>query len=312
MLAPLQPGGSAKRASRPRTGRFNTHGRGAKLAASLPRSPSWSLDRTSGIHVRPRRVTIKARVVKLAGKTAAAAAHLRYIERDGVARDGGSGRCYSTFTDAADGKEFLERSSSDRHQFRIIVAPEDGAAFESLRSVTRNLMAKVEEDLGTTLDWVAVDHFNTDHPHTHVLVRGITEDGKILNIAGDYIAHGIRHRASEIMTRMLGPQSELDVAREPDRQIDDERHALGRQLSRDLGMHYHEASDGEPVEGYYRRTVAAGSTRYALLENGHQFALVPWREDLERHVGHYVSGIVHGGEISWSLGRQRSGPEIGL
>ena len=39
-------------------------------------------------------------------------------------------------------------------------------------------------------------------------VRGVTDDGKILNIAGDYIAHGIRHRASEIVTLELGPQTE--------------------------------------------------------------------------------------------------------
>jgi type IV secretory pathway VirD2 relaxase len=48
---------------------------------------------------------------------------------------------------------------------------------------------------------------------THVIVRGVTDDRKILNIAGDYIAHGIRHRASELVTRELGPQTELDVAR---------------------------------------------------------------------------------------------------
>jgi type IV secretory pathway VirD2 relaxase len=69
----------------------------------------------------------------------------------------------------------------------------------------------MEQDLGTRLDWVAVDHHNTGHPHSHVVVRGVTEDGKILNIAGDYIAHGIRARASEIVTLELGPQTEWEV-----------------------------------------------------------------------------------------------------
>ncbi|TGT51783.1 hypothetical protein EN809_039650, partial [Mesorhizobium sp. M2E.F.Ca.ET.166.01.1.1] len=64
----------------------------------------------------------------------------------------------------------------------------------------------------TRLDWIAVDHHNTGHPHTHILVRGVTEEGRVLNIAGDYIAHGIRHRAGELVTLELGPQTEIDIA----------------------------------------------------------------------------------------------------
>ena len=121
------------------------------------------------------------------------------------------------------GKAFLDRGAGDRHQFRFIVSPEDGASFDTLHSFTRELVAKLEQDLGTTLDWVAVDHFDTGHPHTHLLVRGATEDGKMLNIAGDYIARGIRGRASEIMTRWLGPQSELEVREQLEREIGAER-----------------------------------------------------------------------------------------
>lgn len=209
--------------SAPRTGRFNARGRGAKLAAGFPRGSGWSVDRLSGMRVRPRRVAVKARVVKLAGKAGAVGAHLRYLERDGVSRDGEPGRFYSTFADEVDGKEFAERGADDRHQFRFIVSPEDGAKFDTLRTVTRDLMAKMEQDLGTNLDWIAVDHFDTGHPHSHILVRGVTEDGKTLNIAGDYIAHGIRHRASEIMTRALGPQSELELREQLAHEVDAER-----------------------------------------------------------------------------------------
>jgi type IV secretory pathway VirD2 relaxase len=206
------------------TGRFNARGRGAKLAGRAPAS-GWSLDPISRMRVRARRVMVKARVVKLSGTKAASAAraHLRYLKRDGVTREGEQGRFYSTFSDDADGKAFLERGEGDRHQFRFIVSPQDGASFDTLRSFTRELMAKMEQDLGTTLDWVAVDHFDTGHPHTHVLVRGATEDGKVLNIAGDYIVHGIRRRASEIMTRWLGPQSELEVREQLEREIGVER-----------------------------------------------------------------------------------------
>lgn len=185
------------------------------------------------MRVRARRVMVKARVMKLSGVKAAGAAqaHLRYLQRDGITREGEQGRFYSTFSDDADGKAFLERGAGDRHQFRFIVSPEDGASFDTLRSFTRELVAKMEQDLGTTLDWVAVDHFDTGHPHTHLLVRGATEDGKVLNIAGDYIAGGIRGRASEIMTRWLGPQSELEVREHLEREIGAERLT---KLDRDL------------------------------------------------------------------------------
>jgi type IV secretory pathway VirD2 relaxase len=207
------------------SGRFNSRGRGSKFGAAIATSSAWSVDRISGMRVRARRVMVKARVVKLSGAKAAgaAAAHLRYLQRDGVSREGEQGRFYSTFSDDVEGKAFLERGQHDRHQFRFIVSPEDSASFDTLRSITRELVARMEQDLGTTLDWVAVDHFDTGHPHTHLLVRGATEDGKVLNIAGDYIARGIRGRASEIMTRWLGPQSELEVREQLSQEIGAER-----------------------------------------------------------------------------------------
>lgn len=204
------------------SGRFNARGRGAKIAATLPRSPEWSVDR-AGTRVRARRVAVKARIVKMAGKQGAGRAHLSYLERDGVTREGERGRLYSTFSDDVDREAFIERGAEDRHQFRFIVAPEDGVAYDDLKPFTRDLMAKVEADLETTLDWVAVDHHDTGHPHTHIVVRGITEDGKILNIAGDYIAHGIRARASEVVTRDLGPQTEREVQRHLEIEIGAER-----------------------------------------------------------------------------------------
>jgi type IV secretory pathway VirD2 relaxase len=215
------------------SGRFNARGRGRKLSRSVPSSSGWSVDRISGMRIRARRVMVKARVVKLSGAKAAGAAqaHLRYLQRDGASREGEQGRFYSTFSDDADGKAFLERGAGDRHQFRFIVSPEDGVSFDTLKSFTRELVAKMEQDLGTTLDWVAVDHFDTGHPHTHLLVRGATEEGKVLNIAGDYIAHGIRGRASEIMTRWLGPQSELEVREQLSKEIGAERLT---KLDRDL------------------------------------------------------------------------------
>jgi type IV secretory pathway VirD2 relaxase len=227
---PNRIGSSAGKGS----GRFNARGRGAKVLATFPKdSGGWRRD--SAGRFRSRRVVVKARVVKLnpqrGGRSPkmrgtaskAADAHLRYLERDGVTRDGEKGRAYSSIDNEADGRAFIERGREDRHQFRFIVAPEDAAEMEDLRSFTRDLMRQMETDLDTRLDWVAVDHHNTAHPHTHIIVRGITDDGKILNIAGDYIAHGVRHRASELVTLELGHQSEIELARKLNDEIDADR-----------------------------------------------------------------------------------------
>jgi type IV secretory pathway VirD2 relaxase len=85
---------------------------------------------------------------------------------------------------------------------------------------------------------------------------------------------------------------------------------VASQLSRELGVGFAEAEPGIPIEGTYRRSVLVGTARMALIENSHEFTLVPWRPVLERQLGKQVSGIIRGADVSWRFGRQRSGPEI--
>ncbi|SEJ49536.1 Type IV secretory pathway, VirD2 components (relaxase) [Variovorax sp. OK212] len=136
--------------------------------------------------------------------------------------------------DAADLDAFKEGSAVDRHQFRFIVSPEDAEQLDDLRSYTRHLMARMEGDLGTRLEWVAVDHWNTDNPHTHVVLRGKDDIGKDLIIARDYIGEGMRHRASELATEWLGPRTELEIQRAMLREVDQDRWTgLDRTLQRE-------------------------------------------------------------------------------
>ncbi|MEQ8778692.1 MAG: relaxase/mobilization nuclease and DUF3363 domain-containing protein [Roseibium album] len=185
-----------------------------------------------------RRVIIKSRIVKLAAKggtggLGAARAHLRYLQRDGVSKENEAGRLYDTKSDEADCGAFLKRSENDRHQFRFIVSPEDAIELENLKPFVRDLMRTMEQDLGTRLDWVAVDHFNTGQPHSHILLRGKDDQGQDLVIARDYIGHGMRRRASELVTLELGPQTEQELRRKLERQVDQERFTdLDRRLLR--------------------------------------------------------------------------------
>ncbi len=182
-----------------------------------------------------RRVIIKTRLVNLAkAGPRSTATHLRYIEREGVGRQGEPGKAYGPMTDDADLGAFEERGREDRHQFRFIVSPEDAEQLDDLRTYTRHLMARMEADLGTRLDWVAVDHWNTDNPHTHIVLRGKDDTGKDLIISRDYIAQGMRERASELATEWLGPRTELEIQRSMQREVDQERWTgLDRALQRE-------------------------------------------------------------------------------
>jgi type IV secretory pathway VirD2 relaxase len=191
-------------------------GRGRKIRVAPGR---WGSARPGG-----RRVIVKARIVRLQlGGVRAQLAHLAYVRRDGVERDGAPGQLYDASREEADGRAFAERCVEDRHQFRFIVSPEDGAELAALRPFVRGLMAQAEKDLETRLDWVAADHWDTAHPHSHIVLRGVRDDGRDLVIPRDYIAHGLRARASELLTLELGPESALEVLRRRTREIGRER-----------------------------------------------------------------------------------------
>lgn len=213
----------------------------------------------------------------------AAAVHLRYLQRDGVTREGSPGELYSATADRADGRVFLDRSEGDPRQFRLIVAAEDGAELSDLRAFTRDLMRQVERDLGTGLDWVAVDHFNTAHRHTHIVIRGVDEAGENLVIAGAYLAHGIRERASELVTIELGPESTMERQAKLVREIDQERLTrIDRALLREAddaagGVIDLHAAAGEPLPNFDRQLRIGRLQALERLGLAEEIAAGRWR-----------------------------------
>jgi type IV secretory pathway VirD2 relaxase len=189
-------------------------GRGRRAAVSIQ------------LRSNSRRVVMKARVVRHHGsrfRSAPLPKHINYLKREGVTRDGEDARMFDANSDVADERAFTERCKDDRHHFRFIVSPEDAAELENLRTFTRELLGDVERDLGTKLDWVAVDHWNTDNPHVHVLIRGRTDDGQDLVISRAYISRGFRDRAAERVTMELGPRSEREIQSALEREVEAER-----------------------------------------------------------------------------------------
>lgn len=186
------------------------------------------------INSRSRGAVIKSRVVRQTSRSAPLATHLNYLRREGVTRDGEKAHLFGPGGDDADPKAFAERCQEDRHHFRFIVSPDDAMDMADLRSFTSDLAGQMEKDLGTQLDWVAVDHWNTEHPHVHLIVRGLRDDGQDLVISRDYIKEGMRDRARDLITQELGPRTDLDIRRSLERQVDTERWTqLDRQLVRD-------------------------------------------------------------------------------
>lgn len=179
---------------------------------------------------------VKARVVRHTASRFSAAPlsrHLAYLEREGVTRDGKDAELFGSDGDRADGKTFAERCAGDRHHFRFIVSPEDAGELADIRAFTRELITDMQADLGSSLDWVAVDHWNTDNPHVHILVRGKAEDGHDLVIDKNYIREGLRSRAEERVTIELGPRTEREIDRSLRREIGADRWtSLDRRLRR--------------------------------------------------------------------------------
>ena len=212
-------------------------GRGAR-GATFGRGRAASFAATRLMTNRTRSVTVKARVVRQRASGAALTAHLAYLRREGVTKDGAAGRLFDAEHNDADHRAFADRCEGDRHHFRFIVSPQDAEQLSDLKGFTRDLMAQAERDLGAKLDWVGVDHWNTDHPHIHVIVRGKGDDGRDLVIARDYISQGLRARAAHLATLELGPRSDLEIRRDLDAQVEADRWTkLDRALAREAMQH---------------------------------------------------------------------------
>ncbi|MFS8037397.1 relaxase/mobilization nuclease domain-containing protein [Xanthobacter sp. AM11] len=224
LAAAQKAGARVSRSGRISPGNRSTFGRGRTASVRANRLLTG----------RSRIVVIKTRVVRHTARSAPVAAHLTYLRREGVTRDGEKARLFGPDIDEVDGRAFAERCQDDRHHFRFIVSPEDAVDMADLKSFARDLMGQLEKDLDTKLDWAGVDHWNTDNPHVHILVRGRTDDGQDLVIARDYIKEGMRARAADLVTQELGPRTDLDIHRNLERQVEAERWTqLDRQLVRD-------------------------------------------------------------------------------
>ena len=192
------------RLSRSRSKRSYAKNRGPIKGVSAPATRSNN-------PLLSRRVIVKARVVKMTSYgIGAAKLHLRYLDREGTEKDQKKEGFYDKEHVEISRKDIEAIREGEPHQFRFIVSPEDAERLD-LTEYTKSLMSQMESDLGRELDWKAINHYNTDNPHTHIVVHGLDKKGEEVFIDKEYISNGLRNRASELATRELGHRLEHEI-----------------------------------------------------------------------------------------------------
>lgn len=158
------------------------------------------------------------------GKPGRWRAHGHYLSRAGAQREGARGLGFDGQGDDVYLPDRFDvwQKAGDRRLWKLVVSPEAGGQVD-LRAHARSLVAQMEEDLGTRLEWAAIDHYDTDHPHVHITVRGVDDRGRELRLPRDYVQHGIRGRSGELLTRSLGPRLEMDRRQARERAVDSPR-----------------------------------------------------------------------------------------
>jgi type IV secretory pathway VirD2 relaxase len=217
--------------------------RRAKAAGAPRRQPKTSAGgggrrRVAAARVYGRRSVVKASFRRNRGK-GAWVRHARYLARQSAQREAERGRGFDAACDGLDMAAIVrewERSGDDL-MWSFIVSPEDAERVD-LRTHVREVVAGMERDLDTRLEWVAIDHHNTDDAHVHLLIRGVRDDGRVLTLDRDYVRRGIRELSQEILERELGSRTEREVLLARERVIEREQWTeIDRALERRAGLH---------------------------------------------------------------------------
>jgi type IV secretory pathway VirD2 relaxase len=225
---------------------------------------------------RAQRVIVKTLVSRhKAGKAKGSLTrHAGYLGRDSASADGKLGVFYDASREGVAGRQEVANWAEDRHHFRVIISPERGSDIPDMTAYVRQVMARVEKDLasvgaiekGTKLEWIAINHHNTDNPHAHVVLRGRQENGKDLVIPRAYLAHGMRGRASEVATELLGERTVEQAQEARLKEVEAERFtSIDRMIERHLEGGKIDLASSKPI-GYGAEDRRLALARLQFLE----------------------------------------------
>jgi len=213
-----------------------------------------------------RRCTVKVSYVRNKG-AGQWRAHGKYLGREGAQQEGERGKGFDQNSEDVNLSVLLERwqEAGDPHLFKVILAPEDALGPEGLRDLTRTFNARIQKTIGRDYEWAAIDHYNTSHPHVHLLIRG---KGK-LELEPDLIRRGMRAAAQDILTERLGYRSEREIQAARAQELEQRRFTA---IDRDILGKATPAPQGyalvdETPNGPHDREREARRIRIARLEN---------------------------------------------
>lgn len=269
------------RPRKPRLGRSERAGwsSGFRLLMHYARSTKKTNQR--GAHApkirtprRPHQQRCAARVTYLKnGKQGQWKAHGRYLARENAAHtNDGSGVGFTREGEAVDISSRLDKwqRTGDQRLWKLIVSPEFGERVDLTR-LTRDLMARMAADLATDLEWVAVEHYNTEHPHVHIVLRGLRNDADAFRMSRQYVQQGIRSIAEDLCTRQLGYRTQLDAVEAERREITEKRlTSIDRRIAKDSSEIV--SSNGHHYFALIRNPVPVSSNETERLRGQHEAA----------------------------------------
>jgi hypothetical protein len=81
---------------------------------------------------------------------------------------------------------------------------------------------------------------------------------------------------------------------------------VGRAMAAERGLTFTPAKSGEYVSGMLVGSAQLASGRFAMIDDGIGFQLVPWQPVLDKRIGQHITGSVRdAGGIEWNFGRKR-------
>jgi hypothetical protein len=81
---------------------------------------------------------------------------------------------------------------------------------------------------------------------------------------------------------------------------------VGKAFAAERGLAWQPTATGDPVSGKLVGQAQLTSGRFAMIDNGLGFQLVPWSDPLEKRLGQQIGGVAKGdGGIEWTFGRSR-------
>lgn len=79
---------------------------------------------------------------------------------------------------------------------------------------------------------------------------------------------------------------------------------IGQKLAAERGLSFKAIETGQTIRGRLIDSTQLASGRFAMIDDGLGFSLVPWRPVLEKEIGREIIGVMRGGDVSWQLGRK--------